>query len=138
VKLKTEQPRYVLDSSAVIALVRREQGWEKVNAALDRSVISAINLTESMTKLIRQGGEPRLVERLLRALDLEVIPWDEELAWASRDLCALAWTNGISLADRACLTLARHLDLAAMTADSEWKKAGHGVEVFLFRQDRRK
>ena len=137
-KLKTEQPRYVLDSSAVIALVRREQGWEKVNAALDRSVISAINLTESMTKLIRQGGEPRLVERLLRALDLEVIPWDEELAWASRDLCALAWTNGISLADRACLTLARHLDLAAMTADSEWKKAGHGVRVFLFREDRRR
>lgn len=137
-KLKTEQPRYVLDSSAVIALVRREQGWEKVNAALDRSVISAINLAESMTKLIRQGGEPRLVERLLRELDLEVIPWDEELAWASRDLCALAWTNGISLADRACLTLARHLNLAAMTADSEWKKAGHGVQVFLFREDRRK
>jgi PIN domain nuclease of toxin-antitoxin system len=128
----------VLDSSAVIALVRREQGWEKVNAALDRSVISAINLAESMTKLIRQGGEPRLVERLLRELDLEVIPWDEELAWASRDLCALAWTNGISLADRACLTLARHLNLAAMTADSEWKKAGHGVQVFLFREDRRK
>jgi PIN domain nuclease of toxin-antitoxin system len=128
----------VLDSSAVIALVRREQGWEKVNAALDRSVISAINLAESMTKLIRQGGEPRLVERLLRALDLEVIPWDEELAWASRDLCALAWTNGISLADRACLTLARHLNLAAMTADSEWKKAGHGVQVFLFRENRRK
>ena len=136
--MKTEQTQYVLDSSAVIALVRREQGWEKVNAALDRSVISAINLAESMTKLIRQGGEPRLVERLLRALDLEVIPWDEELAWASRDLCALAWTNGISLADRACLTLARHLNLAAMTADSEWKKAGHGVQVFLFRENRRK
>jgi PIN domain nuclease of toxin-antitoxin system len=68
VKLKTEQPQYVLDSSAVIALVRREQGWEKVDAALEHSVISAITLTESMTKLIRQGGESRLVERLLRAL----------------------------------------------------------------------
>ena len=137
-KWKTEQPRYVLDSSAVIALVRREQGWEKVNAALENSVISAVNLTESMTKLIRLGGEPRLVERLLRALGLEVIPWDEELAWASRDLCPLAWTNGISFADRACLTLARHLDLAAMTADSEWKKASHGIHVFLFREGRRK
>ena len=137
-KLKTEQPRYVLDSSAVIALVRREQGWEKVNAALEHSVISAVSLTESMTKLIRQGGEPRLVERLLRALDLEVIPWDEELAWASRDLCRLAWTNGISFADRACLTLARHLDLAAMTADSEWTKPSHGVQVSLFREGRRK
>ena len=137
-KLKTEQPRYVLDSSAVIALVRREQGWEKVNAALEHSVISAVSLTESMTKLIRHGGEPRLVERLLRALDLEVIPWDAELAWASRDLCPRAWTNGISFADRACLTLARHLDLAAMTADLEWKKARHGVQVCLFRDGRRK
>jgi len=138
VKLKTERRRYVLDSSAVIALLRREPGWEKVEAALEHSVISAVNLTESMTKLIRQGGEPRLVERLLRALGLEVIPWDEELAWASRDLCPLAWTNGISFADRSCLTLARHLDLAAMTADSEWKKPGHGVHVFLFRESRRK
>ena len=137
-KLKTEQPQYVLDSSAVIALVRREQGWEKVQAALEHSVISAISLTESMTKLIRQGGEPRLVERLLKALDLEVIPWDEELAWASRDLCPLAWTNGISFADRACLALARHLDLAAMTADSEWTKPNHGVRVSLFREGRRK
>ena len=137
-KLKTEQLRYVLDSSAVIALVRREQGWEKVNAALEQSVISAVHLAESMTKLIRQGGEPRLVERLLRALDIEVIPWDEELAWASRDLCPLAWTNGISFADRACLTLARQLDLAAMTADSEWKKPSHGVRVYLIREGRRK
>ena len=135
-KPKTEQPQYVLDSSAVIALLRREQGWEKVEGALDHSVISAVNLTESMTKLIRQGGEARLVERLLRSLDLDVIPWDEELAWASRDLCPLAWTNGISLADRACLTLARHLDLAAMTADSEWKKPNHGVHVYLFRESR--
>lgn len=137
-KSKSDQPRYVLDSSAVIALVRREPGWEKVNAALEHSVISAINLTESMTKLIRQGGEPRLVERLLRALDLDVVPWDEELAWAGRDLCDLAWTHGISLADRACLTLARHLGLAAMTADSEWKKLSHGAQVYLFREGRRK
>lgn len=137
-KLKTEQPQYVLDSSAVIALVRREHGWEKVEAALERSVMSAISLTESMTKLIRQGGEPRLVERLLRALDLEVIPWDEQLAWASRDFCPLAWTNGLSFADRACLTLARQLDLAAMTGDSEWKKLRHGVRVCLFREGRRK
>ena len=137
-KLKTEQPRYALDSSAVIALVRREQGWEKVSAALEHSVISAVNLAESMTKLIRQGGEPRLVERLLRALNIEAIPWDEDLAWASRDFCPLAWTNGISFADRACLTLARHLDSAAMTADSEWKKASHGVQVYLFREGKAK
>lgn len=136
-KLKTEQALYVLDSSAVIALVRREQGWEKVQAALDHSVISAVNLTESMTKLIRQGGEPRLVERLLKALDLEVLPWDEELAWASRDLCPLAWTHGISFADRACLAIARHLDAAAMTGDTGWANLGLDIRVVLFRKGKR-
>lgn len=136
-KLKTERALYVLDSSAVIALVRREHGWEQVQAALEHSVISAVNLTESMTKLIRRGGDPRLVERLLKALDLEVLPWDEELAWASRDLCPLAWTHGISFADRACLTLARHLNLAAMTGDAAWKKTNHGARVALFRKRKR-
>jgi len=134
VKRKTEQPLSVLDSSAVIALVRREHGWERVQAALERSVISAVNLAESMTKLIRQGGESRLVERLLKALDLEVLPWDEELAWASRDLCPLAWTHGISFADRACLTLARHLNLTALTGDAAWKKTNHAARVALFRK----
>lgn len=124
----------MLDSSAVIALLRREPGWENVEGVIEQSVISAVNLAETMTKLIRQGGEPRLVERWLQSLGLEVIPWDEELAWASRDLCALAWTQGISFADRACLTLARHRDLTAITGDAAWKRVGHGVRVSLFRQ----
>ena len=101
-------------------------------------MILAVNLTESMTKLIRHGGQPRLVERLLKALDLEVLPCDEELAWASRDLCPLAWTHGISFADRACLTLARHLNLAAMTGDAAWKKTNHGARVALFMETKRK
>lgn len=136
-KSKAERALFALDSSALIALIRREQGWEKVRTVLEQSVISAVSLAETMTKLIRHGGEPRLVERLLRALELEVVPWDEELTWAGRDLCPLAWKNGISFADRACLTLARHLELTAITSDSDWKKANHGVKVILFRESRR-
>ena len=106
-KSKTDQAQYVLDSSALIALVRGEPGSETVRAAMGASVVSAVNLTETMAKLIRAGGEPRLVERYLRGLQLEIVPWDEELAWESRDLCPLAWTYGISFANRACLALAQ-------------------------------
>jgi ribonuclease VapC len=137
VKLRTERARYVLDSSALIALVRRERGWEKVAVALERSVICAVNLAESFTKLVHKGGEPRLVERLLQDLALEVLPFDEELAWTSRDLCSRAWTHGVSFADRACLALARHLGLHAMTADGEWRKLGVGIRVTLFREAKR-
>jgi PIN domain nuclease of toxin-antitoxin system len=127
----------VLDSSALIALVRRERGWEKVDAALDRSVICAVNLAESLTKLVHKGGNPRLAERLLRDLELEVLPFDEELAWASRDLCPLAWTHGISFADRACMALARHLRLPALTGDAKWKEIDSGAHVTLFREAKR-
>jgi PIN domain nuclease of toxin-antitoxin system len=138
VKLKTDQARYVLDSSALIALVRGEPGSETVRAAMGASVVCAVNLTETMAKLIRAGGEPRLVERYLRGLQFEIIPWDEELAWESRDLCSLAWTHGISFADRACLALARHLRLAAITSDAAWKNLDVGVRVILFRESKRR
>jgi hypothetical protein len=58
---------------------------------------------------------------------MPILPWDEELAWESRDMAPLAWTRGISLADRACLGLARHLGTAAMTSDTEWAKLGLDV-----------
>ena len=131
--MPAEEAQFVLDSSALIALLRKEPGWEKVDAALDRSVICAVNLAETLTKLIRKGGEPRLTERVLRGLELRTLPFDEELAWASRDLCALACTNGVSLADRACLALARHLRLRALTSDAKWKGLVPGVEVELIR-----
>lgn len=134
---KIERPSYVLDTSALLALFRREPGWEVVQAALGESAVCAVNLTETITKLIRKGGEPRLVERYLRGLPMPILPWDEELAWESRDLAPLAWTRGISLADRACLGLARHLGAAAMTSDTEWAKLGLDVRVVLFRQGKR-
>lgn len=135
--MRTDGAKYVLDSSALIALLRREPGWEKVEAALDRSVLCAVNLAESLTKLVHKGGDPRLSERLLRSLELEVLPFDEELAWASRDLSELAWTHGISFADRACLALARSLHLRVLTSDARWKQIGVGVAVELFRESKR-
>lgn len=132
--MRTEEARYVLDSSALIALVRREPGWEKVGAALDRSVVCAVNLAETLTKLVHKGGEPRLTEHLLRGLELEILPFDEQLAWATRELCPLAWTHGVSFADRACLALARRLRLRALTSDARWKGLVPGIEVELFRE----
>jgi PIN domain nuclease of toxin-antitoxin system len=135
--LPADGPRYVLDSSALIALVRRERGWEKVDAALNQAVICAVNLAESLTKLVHKGAEPRLAERLLRDLKLEVLPFDEELAWESRELCPLAWTHGISLADRACLALARRLRAPVLTSDAKWTELDLGIRVTLFRESKR-
>ena len=137
-KSKTESALHVLDASALIALVHREPGWEVVQAVLGHSVVCAIHLTEAMGKLIRKGGEPRRVERYLRALPMPIRPWDAALAWESLDMAPLAWTHGISLGDRACLALARHLDAVAMTSDTAWANLNLKVRVVLFRKGRSK
>jgi PIN domain nuclease of toxin-antitoxin system len=64
-KLQTGGGRCVLDTSALIAWVRRERGWENVDAELETPVICAVNLTESITKLVHKSAEARVVERCL-------------------------------------------------------------------------
>jgi PIN domain nuclease of toxin-antitoxin system len=64
-KLQTGGGCCVLDTSALIPLERRERGWEKVDAALETAVICAVNLTESITKLLHKSAEARVVERCL-------------------------------------------------------------------------
>jgi ribonuclease VapC len=69
---------------------------------------------------------------------MPIQPWDEGLAWESLDMAPLAWTHGVSLADRACLALARHLNAIAMTSDTAWASLNLDVRVVLFRKGRRK
>src|SRR6185312_7051212 len=127
---------FVLDSSALIAMVAGEPGAEVVATALSEAIMSSVNLVECMTKLIQRGGRPDQVERVLRGLDVPIEPWTEALAWASRDLCALAWTKGLSVGDRACLTLARARRRVALTADRSWATLGLNVRVALIREGR--
>src|SRR5437588_708593 len=108
---------YVLDASALIALLMGEPGHDKVREVLDRAIISAVNLAEVVAKMIQKGAEREVTGRLLRELSLTVVDWTEALAYASAEFAPLAWKNGISLGDRACLTLARQLHATAVTAD---------------------
>lgn len=128
------EPDYVLDSTALIALLLQEPGHGKIEELLGRSAISAVNLTESIHKLLRKGLSQQIVERLIQALQLNVIDWSEALAYRSASLATLGTAQGLSLGDRACLTLARHLHATALTADRAWSQVpGLGVRVVVFR-----
>jgi ribonuclease VapC len=125
---------YVLDSTALIALIAQEPGYEKVQDVLDNSTISSVNLTEVIHKLVQKGTNLRIVERLLKELQLNVIDWSEVLAYRSAGFATFGKSHGLSLGDRACLTLARQLQAAAVTADRAWRQVPElGVELFVFR-----
>lgn len=124
----------VLDSSAVLAYLGRERGYEQVRSTLaDGAVMSAVNVAEVYVKLAAAGVSPDDVAPRLSVLGLEVFPFAEEDALASARLYPATRGLGLSLGDRACLSLAERLKLPVLTADRVWEKLGIGMEVRLLR-----
>ncbi len=125
--------RVVLDASALLVLINGETGAAAVAETLEDAVVSAVNLSEVVGKLLETGMPRREVESTLGGLGLEVHPFDEAAAWSAGALRSTTKKAGLSLGDRACLALAKELDLPAVTADSAWAKTPTGVEVRLVR-----
>jgi PIN domain nuclease of toxin-antitoxin system len=123
----------VLDASAVLALVNAEPGWERVAEALPDAVISAVNLSEVVGKLVDHGLPADKVRALLSGLGLAVVAFDEEAATGAGALRAIKGGRRLSLGDRACLYLARIRREPALTADRLWSRLNVGVDVVLIR-----
>jgi len=136
VKLKTEHAQYVLDSSALIALVRGEPGSETVRAGMGASVVSAVNLTETIAKLIRAGASRGWWSVTCAGFSSNHAV-DEELAWKAAT-CA-HWHGPTASPLRTGLPGPRAaLRLAAITSDAAWNNLDIGVRVILFRESKRR
>jgi PIN domain nuclease of toxin-antitoxin system len=126
--------RAVLDSSALLALLLEEAGAERVEAILDGSLISVVNVAEVAATLARHVGieEVRLI--LANSGPLPVAA-DEETAIDAGLLRPVTDVAGLSLADRFCLALGRRLGVPVVTADRAWARVAEAaaVEVLLIR-----
>jgi ribonuclease VapC len=124
---------YVLDSAAVIALLRLEPGYQRVAELLDKSVISSVNLAEIFNKLVQKASAEEALE-FLRPLKLQVEVWTEAMAYQSAEFTQFKKSHGLSLGDRACLTLAKQLRATAVTSDRAWRRIPSlGVRIMIFR-----
>lgn len=123
----------VLDASALLALLRQEPGSARVASLLTRSCISAVNLAETLGKMVEYGMALADVAYQVERLHVTVIPFAAEHARIAAALWEPTRAAGLSLGDRACLAVARALDLPAVTAERAWAKLDVGVRVELIR-----
>lgn len=121
----------VLDASALVALLRLEPGWEKVEAMLDGAVISTVNLAEVVGFLARKGATEETIRAVLARVAIEREGFDDELALHAGLLEPLTRVAGLSLGDRACLALADRLGLPAITTDRAWAGVAESVGVLV-------
>jgi ribonuclease VapC len=129
----------VLDASALLAYLQGELGANAVAIALVQgAVISSINWAETLSKLAERGQDPddvtsQLFTQGLLNNVLHIHPVDEELARAIAKLRLTTQSIGLSLGDRACLALALHLQLPALTSDRIWSTLNLGIVINLIR-----
>ena len=121
----------VLDASAVLAWLKGEPGAEAVGPLLDNSVMSAVNWSEVLQILAEFDighGEARAASPMI-----EVVAFSEPQAALTAALRASTRDAGLSMADRACLSLAMLRDGPVYTGDRAWAELGLGIEVHLIR-----
>jgi PIN domain nuclease of toxin-antitoxin system len=124
---------YVLDASALLALLNEEKGADLVQEMLPRAVLSAVNLAEVVTRLAAVDMPENEIREALALLGLEIVHFEEEGAFQSGLLYINTQPLGLSLGDRACLALAKTNSAAAVTADRVWQELDVGVKVELIR-----
>ena len=125
---------HVLDASALLALLNQEPGAEQVAAAVaGGAAISAVNLSEVVAKLSEAGIPEAPIHEALDPLGLDIVDFDAALAYRAGLWRPLTKPAGLSLGDRACLSLARHLNLPTLTADRSWAGLPLGITVRVIR-----
>lgn len=124
---------YVIDASAMLALIKKEPGAEYVRARISRSLASTVNLAEVGAVLSDWGLSDDDIRTVTIKLGVESAPFDLHQAQISAELRRPTRSSGLSLGDRACLALARSTALPALTADRTWREAGTGVEIDVVR-----
>ena len=114
--------RYMLDASAVLAMMLGEDGGNQVRERLASSQISTVNLSEVVAKL-QDGGVPdEVITSSLAELNFDLIAFNQSQAMRAGLLRASTRSNGLSLGDRACLSAAESCNAVAVTTDRAWGK----------------
>lgn len=124
---------YVIDASALLAVLNQEPNTDRWAKAIEIASISAVNLSEVVAKLADAGLNEAEIREALGNLGLEVVTFETESAFQAGLLRVQTKALGLSLGDRACLALGRRLKLPILTADRTWTRLRVGVEIQVIR-----
>ena len=122
-------PLIVLDSSAVLAALKKEPGGSAVTPLFQSAAIGAVNVAEIHARLLSYGILPATSWGMIQRTGCEICPFTDDQARIAAELIAVTKPYGLSLGDRACLALAIERQAKVYTADSAWKGLALGIDI---------
>ncbi len=126
---------FVLDASAVLAVLLDEPGGDFVFDAMNGSHISVVNLSEVYATLMDGGMTFEAVQQAVEPLPMRRRTFREGHAWQTAKLRSLTKKFRLSLGDRACITTAIFESLPILTSDRRIAeaKAVLGLDIRMIR-----
>ncbi|MCX5950766.1 MAG: type II toxin-antitoxin system VapC family toxin [Cyanobacteria bacterium] len=123
----------VLDASALLAYLLQEPGAEVVDGLLGDARMASVNWAEVVQKSLSAGVDVEGMREELQSLGMGVEPFLAVDGERAGQLWPLTRQQGLSLGDRACLSLALRLDLKVVTCDRAWAQLPLELEVQILR-----
>ncbi len=124
----------ILDSSALLALIADEKGAEAVADHLSNAKMSTVNIiSETISTLINKGATFHEAETIVDSLLHNRIPFSDSQSKIAAEMITETKKYGLSLGDRACLSLAIAEKSPVLTADKIWSKLKLGVKIILIK-----
>ena len=100
--MKASRP--VFDASAVLALIQVETGCEDLEPLQPDALVSAVNVSEVLARLVNRGMTPREAQASFDSLHLVMTPFEPSMAFQSVQFVR----RGVSLGDRCFLAACVH------------------------------
>ena len=118
----------ILDSSAILAYLWAEPGWEAVQRALAEGAgCTVVNWSEVAGKVLSRDGDWAAAEAALKGQGLAIVPIETEDAVSAARLGSNH--PALSLGDRLCLAVGLRAGTTIVTADRAWVAVSDAVAL---------
>lgn len=124
----------LLDTSAIIALLKKEPGYKVVENIIASSAMSAINLAELTIVLQRLEISEDEIKEITTDIVPQIIPFCLDLAKRISILSKFTKGYGLSLGDKVCIVTGEYYNMNIYTADKIWSELKiPNVKIHLIR-----
>lgn len=124
---------FILDASAILAVLLDEDGAQFVVDCLEAAEVSIINVCEVLTKTVEEGGDPERVQAILNDWGVRVRAFGEGHAIANARLRSATKHLGLGFGDRAVIVQGGVSMRPVLTADRKWSELDLDIEIVQIR-----
>jgi PIN domain nuclease of toxin-antitoxin system len=123
----------ILDSSALLALIKKEPGAEIVEKLIGNVIMSSINLSEVAATLLDSDMSVEECQECIEPFIEKIIAFGKEESFSTAALKKLTKHKGLSQGDRACISLGLSTGYPIYTADKVWAQLDLNCIINLIR-----